>query len=155
MLQERQSDAENAAQETAAGPCSSSGSMCAEGTAQEPCSQHGLDGSAAQVDAMMAANTGAAHTGADGLALPDVPADEQGDIMIDQESQPVLPHSHPADVSSCEACSLQPPLQHPSALSTQERARFDMSPEWERALQSLAAVPGLNVFAKRLRQCNA
>lgn len=31
-----------------------------------------------------------------------------------------------------------------------EEALFDMSPEWRRALQSLASVPGLNVFG-----CNA
>ena len=155
-LQERHADAGHAAQDTAAaGPCSSSGSMCAEGTGQEPCSQLGLDGSIAQADALMAANRGAAHTGADGLALPETPAHELENMVSDHESQPVLPDVQTADVSSCEACSLQPPPQHPSALCTQERALFDMSPEWQRALQSLAAVPGLNVFAKRLRQCNA
>ena len=143
---------EHAAQECAeAGACSLAGSMCVEGAAQEPCSQPGLDGIAQ--GELMFADLGAAHSGAERLALSTTP--EHGDIISDHDPQSGLPDTRTAGVSSCEACTVEPPLQPPPAMSTQERAVFDMSPEWQRALQSLAAVPGLNVFAKRLTRCNA
>ena len=77
--------------------------------------------------------------------------------MSEHETQPMLQDLQTADMSSSQACNAQPlPLpEHPSAFSTHEMAMFDMSPEWQKALQSLAAVPGLSVFAKRLTRCNA
>ncbi len=35
----------------------------------------------------------------------------------------------------------------PTPVTPDGESLFDMSPEWRRALQSLASVPGLNVFA--------
>ncbi len=57
------------------------------------------------------------------------------------------PGSHDQDMSeSHQGCAYLAPSGSGSTPHDRELL-FDMSPEWRRALQSLASVPGLNVFA--------